>query len=152
MSNIAAKKTTELKPVSAAFRTKLEGCLRKVFSQRRAISPTSRPAIPSSHPSAPVVSAVSITSLSITMSTSIATQNGAENIPQPSNTTKDISTSTTSLRRTSAASVTGELTSEGTTQVFPTKYIKNVDSLVQAIQAIVGEKGPFKIEVRLFRS
>jgi len=46
-----------------------------------------------------------------------------------------------------SASVNRSNVDQGTTQILPTKYFRDIDSLVKILQELVGEKGTFEIEV-----
>jgi len=121
---------------SSGLRSKLEGCLRKVFPRTERGSKKSPLTLHPPYPTAHTLSTVSVTRVSITMSTTLTST--VPVVPDGGNTNTD------------SFGTDGQKEAEKldtTPQVLPTKYIDNVDNLVRVMQAMVGEKGTFQIEV-----
>ncbi|KAK4446279.1 hypothetical protein QBC34DRAFT_411844 [Podospora aff. communis PSN243] len=123
------------------FRLKLQNRLCKLLLPKEKGAP-SVPVVPVRHASLDThtISTVSITHLLLTMPTvtshstprSPSFEDGKPTAPNSKDTANELK-----------AASDGE-----TTQVLPTKYVRNIDNLVQVMQAIVGDKGEFQIEMR----
>jgi len=143
-------------PTSTNFRDSLAGSFLKILFRRRGISTAPVPvALGPSNTATHTISTVPVTRVSITIPTSGSLKNKDDIESSPPKRNQNMTSSNSAVEQHGAGPAAKdtledpneEAKEEETTQVLPTRYIKNVDNLVQVMQAMVGEKGTFQIEV-----